>query len=85
MKEHGSKSVFVISPIGTPGTDIHRHASNVLTYVIKKALCEPDWTVVRADEESTPDSIGQRVVDRVIKSDLIVADLTGHNPNVFYD
>ncbi|MFC7447897.1 hypothetical protein [Rhodococcus daqingensis] len=79
------KSVFVISPIGSPGTEVHAQAQLALNYVIRKALPEPEWDVVRADEEASPDSIGQRVIDRVITSDLIVADLTGHNPNVFYE
>ncbi|WP_156042419.1 hypothetical protein [Rhodococcus sp. UNC363MFTsu5.1] len=79
------KSVFVISQIGSPGTEVHAEALLTLNYVIRKALPKPEWDVVRADEEASPDSIGQKVIDRVITSDLIVADLTGHNPNVFYE
>lgn len=41
--------------------------------------------VVRADDENSPDSITAQVIDRIVKSDLIVADLSGHNPNVFYE
>ncbi|BDZ44288.1 hypothetical protein [Naasia aerilata] len=79
------KTLFVISPIGRPGTAEHHAAKLVLDYVIKKAFREPDWFVVRADEESAPDSITTQVIDRIVKSDLIVADLTDHNPNVFYE
>lgn len=45
----------------------------------------PEWKVIRADDEDSPDSITTQVIDRIVKSDLIVADLTGHNPNVFYE
>lgn len=73
----------MVSPIGSPGTESHRRASQVLKYIVKKALL--DVEVVRADEESSPDSITTQVIRRIIESDLIVADLTDHNPNVFYE
>ncbi|PPH65806.1 hypothetical protein C5D25_03210 [Rathayibacter sp. AY1D7] len=79
------KSVFVISPIGKVGSDLHRKHLQTLTYVIKKALPSPDFDVLRADDESSPDSITGAVIRRIHDSDLIVADLTGHNPNVFYE
>jgi hypothetical protein len=79
------KTVFVISPIGKSGSPEHRQAKLVLDYVIKKAFTEPEWEVVRADDENSPDSITSQVIDRIVKSTLIVADLSDHNPNVFYE
>ncbi len=80
-----TKSVFVISPIGSPGTPEHRRYKNTLDYVVKKAFTAPEWDVVRADEETSPDSITTQVIGRIVESDLIIADLTDHNPNVFYE
>lgn len=77
--------VFVASPIGSPGTPQYADAITTLNYVIRKALPEPQWRVVRADDDMSPDSIGQAVVRHLIQSDLVVVDLTGHNPNVFYE
>lgn len=77
--------VFVISPIGEPGTDTYKKASYALKYIFKQALPEPDWHVHRADEGKVSDSIGQHVIRSIVEADLIVADLTGHNPNVFYE
>lgn len=79
------KTVFVISPIGTPGTAEHRRYWLTLEYVVKKAFSGDKWEVVRADEESSPDSITTQVIGRIVEADLIVADLTDHNPNVFYE
>lgn len=79
------RTVFVVSPIGKSGSPEHRRARLVLDYIIKKAFQEPHWKVFRADEENSPDSITAQVIDRIVKSDLIVADLSGHNPNVFYE
>ncbi|RYE43663.1 MAG: hypothetical protein EOP24_27445 [Hyphomicrobiales bacterium] len=57
----------------------------MLEYIIRQALPKPEWEVVRADEEKDPGSITQMVIKRIVTSDLIVADLTDHNPNVFYE
>lgn len=80
-----SRSVFVISPIGSSGTPEHRRYRQTLEYIVKKAFVGADWSVVRADEETSPDSITTQVIGRIVESDLIVADLTDHNPNVFYE
>ncbi|NKS54727.1 hypothetical protein GS500_18045 [Rhodococcus hoagii] len=81
----GPKTVFVVSPIGTPGTTVAVNASLTLEYIVREALPEPEWHVMRADEETDPGSITNKVIERIVTSDLIVADLTGHNPNVFYE
>ncbi|MBM7025432.1 hypothetical protein [Clavibacter zhangzhiyongii] len=80
-----TRTVFVISPIGSPGSAEHRRYQLTLDYIIKKAFVGDEWEVVRADEESSPDSITTQVIARIVNSDLIVADLTDHNPNVFYE
>lgn len=79
------KTVFVVSPIGSPGSIESVKASHALEYIIRQALPLPDWDVKRADEEPDPGSITHMVIKRIIESDLIVADLTDHNPNVFYE
>lgn len=78
-------SVFVVSPIGAPGTDVHQKASYALKYIFREALKGDKWEVHRADEGKSPDSIGQHVIKRLHEADLVIADLTGHNPNVFYE
>lgn len=79
------KTAFVISPIGTQGSDTFSRFKLSLEYVIKKALPATKWDVIRADLESSPDSITGKVISRIVESDLIVADLSNHNPNVFYE
>jgi len=80
-----TRTVFVISPIGSPGSGEHRRYWLTLEYIVKKAFQGDEWQVVRADEETSPDSITTQVIGRIVEADLIVADLTDHNPNVFYE
>lgn len=77
------KRCFVISPIGDKGSPERRHADMVLNSIIKPAL--PDFEIKRADDFGTPDMITDRVVEAIIAYELVVADLTGRNPNVFYE
>jgi len=79
------KSVFVISPIGSPGSEKHRKAKLALEFIIQKALPADAWEVTRGDGSLSPDSIGHDIIKRIDDADLIVADLTDQNPNVFYE
>ena len=44
-----------------------------------------DYHAVRADEIAEPGVITSQIMQRVIGDDLVVADLTGLNPNVLYE
>jgi len=81
------KTCFVISPIGDANTSIRQRADTLLKYIIKRVLEEPefDFDVRRADEIQKPGLITQQVIERVVNADLVIADLTGHNANVFYE
>jgi nucleoside 2-deoxyribosyltransferase len=77
--------VFVVSPIGSEGSAIREHADLVLEFVINAGLPESEWEVTRADAHENPDSITRTMMDALSESDLIVALLTGNNPNVLYE
>jgi hypothetical protein len=78
-------SCFVISPIGADDSDTRKRADKVLKHIFKASLEPLGYTVVRADEISQPGSITLQVLERVLESNLVIADLTDHNPNVFYE
>lgn len=77
--------VFVVSPIGAAGSDVRKRADDLLKHVIRKALPVPTYRVLRGDEDDAPDAITRRVIREIIGAELVIADLTGHNPNVFYE
>lgn len=79
------KSCLVIAPIGDPGTDIRRRSDDVLELVIRPALEPLGYAPQRADEISEPGNITSQVIQRLIDDPLVIADLTGRNPNVFYE
>jgi hypothetical protein len=79
------KSCFVISPIGLPGSDIREHADDVFDFIIKPAAEKAGYAPIRADHEARPGTITEQMYDHILGDDLLIAILTGHNPNVFYE
>jgi hypothetical protein len=79
-----NRKCFVISAIGEPGSKERRHSDLVLNYIIKTVV-EGDYEVTRGDHVSQSGSITVDVINRVSQSDLVIADLTFLNPNVFYE
>ncbi|MFP3397599.1 hypothetical protein SB749_14810 [Brevibacterium sp. SIMBA_078] len=75
---------FVISPIGAEGSESRKQSDTVLKHLIRKSLGS-EYEVVRGDEEVNPGSITSRIVSSILEADLIVADLSGFNPNVYYE
>jgi len=75
---------FVVSPIGDPSSEIRRRADQLTKFLINPVLADK-YEVIRADYITVPGSINRQVFDHLLKSELVVADLTGHNPNVFYE
>ena len=79
------KTCFVISPIGDQGTEIRKRSDTVLKYIITPAVEENGFQPIRADHISEPGIITSQVIQHIIDDPLVIADLTGHNPNVFYE
>jgi len=80
-----SKICFYISPIGDENSEQRKHADFFMEYIIKPAVKEFSLKVVRADQMGKPGMIGKQVIEHILKSRLVIADLSFHNPNVFYE
>jgi len=75
---------FVISPIGSDGSEIRKTSDKVLKHVITKPL-ENKYRIERADEISKPGLITMQIIQRLQDADLVIADLSDGNPNVYYE
>ena len=78
------RKCFVISPIGDEGSDARVNADQLSRHVIHKAL-DNDYDILRGDEDENPGAITPQIVASILEADLIVADLSGFNPNVYYE
>lgn len=80
------KKCFIITPIGDEGSNTFRKAKGVIESAIKPVLQENGFDDIKpAYEIMESGMIGKQIVNRIIKDDLVVANLTGNNPNVMYE
>ena len=85
------KLCFVIGPIGDPKTspDVRRHADWLFRGIIKPVFAEyfSDQfdAPVRADDIAAPGVIHTQIIQRLFEAPLVIADLSLHNANAFYE
>ena len=79
------KVCFVICPIGKAGSETRRRSDLTLKYIINPIVEEFGYYPIRADKISESGMITHQIIDYIIKSPLVIADLTDVNPNVFYE
>jgi hypothetical protein len=78
------KVCFFVTPIGHANSDERKRADSIKKYILNEVL-SGKYRVVRADELPQPGSITHQVIKMLHHADLVVADLTGVNPNVVYE
>ncbi|MCR9293910.1 MAG: hypothetical protein NXI32_14385 [bacterium] len=83
-QEPAKKRAFVITPIGDDDSSIRRAADGLYDAVILPAL-EDNFEVNVAHRMPNPGSITAQVITEILDTDLVVANLTGLNPNVMYE
>jgi gamma-glutamylcyclotransferase (GGCT)/AIG2-like uncharacterized protein YtfP len=79
------KVCFIISPFGTEGSATRAKADELLAYVFRPAAQECGYEVIRGDELPRPGLITPQLIDSLLHAELVIADLTGQNPNVIYE
>jgi hypothetical protein len=85
------KTCFVIMPIGdqevggkmVTAADLKRRYDDLIKEAI--LLADPNLEVVRADEVAIPGTITSDILFRLMHSDIVIADVTFPNSNVFYE
>lgn len=76
--ETNPKLCFVLMPFDTDFNKVYREA-------IKPAITKAKLQSKRADEIFSPSPIIQDIWESINKSSILIADVTGRNPNVFYE
>jgi tetratricopeptide (TPR) repeat protein len=82
------KLLFVAMPFGSKPDPTHRFEINfddVYERSIKPATEEADLDVIRADEETLGGIIHKPMYERLLLAEIVIADLTLANANVFYE
>jgi hypothetical protein len=83
---------FVVGPIGdphaahgSPEREAYEHHLGIFEQVIAPACEKYGISAVRADGIAHAGDINEQICRHVVESDLVVADVSGGNPNVMYE
>ena len=80
-----SKTCFVICPLGEHQSETRRRTESVIKHLIRPAVEPFGYNVKPPHEIDDAGMITNHIIQMIISSDLVIADLTDRNPNVFYE
>src|SRR2546426_4759302 len=76
---------FLITPIGEPGTEIRQRSDHVSRLIVEPGVELLGLKPVRGHEIHRPGEAIHQLVEHLVTARAAVADLTGGNPNVYYE
>ena len=76
---------FIICPIGSENSAERKHSDLLLNHVFKPVLDSKQYNTIRADQVAKVGLITTQIINLILESSLVIADLTDQNPNVFYE
>lgn len=79
------KTCFLIAPIGLENSAVRQRTDNLEKYVLMPALSDFEYSLVRGDRLNSSGLITSQMIRELLSADLVIADITDHNPNVFYE
>lgn len=80
------KKCFIIGPIGNDNSSIRENSNKLLDYIIKPVLDDLKYeSPNRSDYLTQPGLITSQIINGINEAGFVIADLTGHNPNVYYE
>lgn len=76
---------FVVCPIGEDNSNTRKRSDKLLKHIIEPVCDKNNLKVIRVDTLNSSDSITNTIVEYLNTADLVIADLSDHNPNAFYE
>ena len=80
-----SKKCLVISTVYEEGTRERNSFDDKLRYMIKPVLSELEYQMILADERYIVGMISAKTIKEIINADIMIADISDNNPNIFYE
>lgn len=79
------RKCFIICPLGDDKSEVRKRSDQLLNHVLEPVLLRNNYDALRADQIPKVGFITTQIINLVVESELVIADLTGSNPNVFYE
>jgi hypothetical protein len=71
--------------VGAKDSPERKRADEIYKFIIAPVVKAADLDPYRADLDITPGPIAPKMLSELLSARIVIADLTGRNPNVFYE
>lgn len=85
IEKRDLKRCFIITPIGNANSETRRMADGVIGSALRPILEQRGFKVITPHQMSNPGAIDRVVIQQILECELVIANLTGLNPNVMYE
>src|SRR6266446_9146511 len=79
------KTCFVIAPMGHMDSETRERSEMVFEAVIKPAARKCRYLAEHTKDENQPGFITTPIIKHLASANVVIADVTGGNANVFYE
>ncbi|EGO5846225.1 hypothetical protein P0E63_08975 [Enterococcus faecalis] len=79
------KKCFFVTPIGDDNSETRKNSDDVLEFLLQPVCEDLGFKVIRVDQINSVDKINETIINELRNSELVIVDMTFHNPNVFYE
>lgn len=79
------RTCFIVCPIGEEGSEIRKNSDQLLKHILNPVCNECNFECIRVDNLNNNGSITDDIIKYLKESDLVIADLSTHNPNAFFE
>ena len=80
-----NKTCFVVRPLGSENSPTRLHSDKVFKYLIEPVCKDQGFEVTRSDKINATDKIDETIINYLKTADLVIIDMSEHNPNVFFE
>ena len=80
-----AERAFVIMQVGAKDSPERKRADEIYNFIVVPAVEGAGLEPYRADLDLSPGAITPKMLSELLGARLVIADLTGRNPNVFYE
>jgi len=85
MPKSNQGFAFVICQIGEDDSPVRKRADDFLKYIVEPAISKWSLKPLRSDQDPTPGQVTPRIIRSLLEARVVIADLSGRNPNVYYE
>jgi hypothetical protein len=80
-----NNKAFVVMQVGPKDSHERKRADEIYKYIVMPAVESVGLKSYRSDLDYSPGAITPRFLSELLAARVVIADLTGKNPNVFYE